>query len=86
MGGIDGARRRRSGRAPSTIHSQTFILNVGGGGNGIAINASMGDSVYLRELNIDGLHGLGANGIEFDSGGALPSSTASPGTSPLTAF
>jgi hypothetical protein len=40
-------------------------------GNGINVSASAGDRVVLRGLDINGVGGMGVNGIAFSSGGSL---------------
>jgi hypothetical protein len=68
-----------AGYGTLTITKAISIVNDGVGtagvqtnsGNAVTINAGATDSIYLRGLNIDGLHGTGQNGIEFDAGGSL---------------
>lgn len=67
-----------AGYGSVTITKAINIMNGGGiagvlagaGGNAITINAGYDDAVVLRGLTVEGA-GVGANGIVFNSGGAL---------------
>jgi hypothetical protein len=51
------------------LHTLGGVLVAGG--NGINVSAAAGDRVVLRGLDINGVGGLGVNGISFSSGGSL---------------
>jgi hypothetical protein len=68
-----------AGYGAITITKAISIVNDGVGtagvqaatGSAITINASPGDNIYLRGLNVDGVHNAGANGIAFNTGSGL---------------
>src|SRR5205085_3528311 len=60
--------------------TQGITIDGGGGqvgsivvssGTAIQVNAGANDVVILRNLRLDGVSGLGLNGIQYNSGGAL---------------
>src|SRR5471030_3158614 len=68
-----------AGYGAVTITKALSIVNDGVGtagvqatsGDAILINAGANDSIYLKGLNLDGVHLSGSSGISFANGGSL---------------
>src|SRR5471030_2138549 len=68
-----------AGYGAVTITKAISIVNDGVGtagvqatsGDAILINAGANDSIYLKGLNLDGVHLSGSSGISFANGGSL---------------
>jgi hypothetical protein len=68
-----------AGYGSVTITKAISIVNDGVGtagvqassGNAITINAGPGDAVYLKGLNIDGIHASASNGVQLNTAGTL---------------
>src|SRR5471032_1756282 len=68
-----------AGYGAITITKAISIVNDGVGtagvqatsGTAITINAAAGDDIYLRGLNVDGVHASGTYGVVFNSGASF---------------